>query len=179
MRLLHNSLVSMLIVTALAWSSAAHAERRIVIIHDPGPQGPSLEMSTQMVASARAAAAKEAQDAADAGQPLAMMVNLQQLELKLYVPGDIVTRISLGYPARIRVDGLSGDFSAKVARIDDFAQFTPRDVHMPDERVRMVYGVTLALDNTAEALKPGMPADAWIRWDPDTEWPDPLSVPAR
>ncbi|MBI0320324.1 hypothetical protein JBF12_46760, partial [Streptomyces javensis] len=64
MRLLHNSLVSMLIVTALAWSSAAHAERRIVIIHDPGPQGPSLEMSTQMVASARAAAAKEAQDAA-------------------------------------------------------------------------------------------------------------------
>ena len=83
MRLLHNSLVSMLIVTALAWSSAAHAERRIVIIHDPGPQGPSLEMSTQMVASARAAAAKEAQDAADAGQPLArpQQIKLPQMEV--------------------------------------------------------------------------------------------------
>ena len=83
MRLLHNSLVSMLIVTALAWSSAAHAERRIVIIHDPGPQGPSLEMSTQMVSSARAAAAKEAQDAADAGQPLArpQQIKLPQMEV--------------------------------------------------------------------------------------------------
>ncbi|MGG2103366.1 hypothetical protein [Stenotrophomonas sp. NRRL B-14846] len=84
MRLLHNSLVSMLIVTALAWSSAAHAERRIVIIHDPGPQGPSLEMSTQMVASARAAAAaEEAKDAADAGQPLArpQQIKLPQMEV--------------------------------------------------------------------------------------------------
>ncbi|PJL80200.1 hypothetical protein B9Y88_00495 [Stenotrophomonas maltophilia] len=83
MRLLHNSLVSMLIVTALAWSSAAHAERRIVIIHGPGPQGPSLEMSTQMVASVRAAAAKEAQDAADAGQPLArpQQIKLPQMEV--------------------------------------------------------------------------------------------------
>ena len=83
MRLLHNSLVSMLIVTALAWSSAAHAERRIVIIHGPGTQGPSLEMSTQMVASARAAAAKEAQDAADAGQPLArpQQIKLPQMEV--------------------------------------------------------------------------------------------------
>ena len=68
MRPLLTSVLSMVIVTGLAWSTAAHAERRIVIIHDPGPQGPSLEMSTQMVASARAAAAKEAQDAADAGR---------------------------------------------------------------------------------------------------------------
>ena len=121
----------------------------------------------------------ETGEVVDTGQPLATMVNLQQLELKVYVPGDILNRISLGDPARIRVDGLPGDFSAKVGRIDDFAQFTPRDVHMPDERVRMVYGVTLVLDNPADALKPGMPADAWIRWDPDAEWPAPLSVPAR
>ena len=123
--------------------------------------------------------AVETGEVVDTGQPLATMVNLQQLELKVYVPGDILNRISLGDPARIRVDGLPGDFSAKVGRIDDFAQFTPRDVHMPDERVRMVYGVTLVLDNPADALKPGMPADAWIRWDPDAEWPATLSVPAR
>ena len=123
--------------------------------------------------------AVETGEVVDAGQPLATVVNLQQLELKVYVPGDIVTRLSLGDPATIRVDGLSKDFSAKVGRIDDFAQFTPRDVHMPDERVRMVYGVTLVLHNPADALKPGMPADAWIRWDPDAEWPATLSVPAR
>lgn len=123
--------------------------------------------------------AVEAGEVVDAGQPLATMVNLEQLELKVYVPGDTVTRISLGDPARIRVDGLSRDLSAKVGRIDEFAQFTPRDVHMPDERVRMVYGVTLVPDNPAGALKPGMPADAWIRWDPDTGWPATLPVPSR
>lgn len=123
--------------------------------------------------------AVETGEVVDAGQPLATVVNLQQLELKVYVPGDIVTRLGLGDPATIRVDGLSKDFSAKVGRIDDFAQFTPRDVHMPEERVRMVYGVTLVPDNPGGALKPGMPADAWIRWDPDTEWPATLSVPTR
>ncbi|ALA88518.1 hypothetical protein YH67_01835 [Stenotrophomonas maltophilia] len=76
-------LMLMLIVASLAWSTAAHAERRIVIIHDPGPQGPSLEMSSQMVNSARAAAAKEAQDAADAGQPLArpQQIKLPQMQV--------------------------------------------------------------------------------------------------
>ena len=123
--------------------------------------------------------AVETGEVVDAGQPLATMVNLGQLELKVYVPGDIVTRISLGDPARIRVDGLSRDLSAKVGRIDDFAQFTPRDVHMPEERVRMVYGVTLVPDNPAGSLKPGMPADAWIRWDPETGWPPTLPVPTR
>ena len=78
-----TSLLSSVLFTGLAWSTAAHAHRRIVIIHDPGPQGPSLEMSTQMVASARAAAAKEAQDAADAGQPLArpQQIKLPQMEV--------------------------------------------------------------------------------------------------
>jgi len=83
MRPLLASVLSTVIVTGLAWSTAAHAERRIVIIHDPGPQGPSLEMPTQMVASARAAAAKEAQDAADAGRPLArpQQIKLPQMEV--------------------------------------------------------------------------------------------------
>jgi len=83
MRLSHAVLMPLLILTGLACSTAAHAERRIVIIHDPGPQGPSLEMSTQMVTSARAAAAKEAQDAADAGRPLArqQQIKLPQMQV--------------------------------------------------------------------------------------------------
>ena len=43
MRPLLTSVLSTVIVTGLAWSTVAHAERRIVIIHDPGPQGPSLK----------------------------------------------------------------------------------------------------------------------------------------
>ncbi len=83
MRALPVSLMSMVMVAGLLGANTAHAERRIVIIHDPGPEGPSLEMSTQMVDSARAAAAKEAQDAADAGQPLArpQQIKLPQMQV--------------------------------------------------------------------------------------------------
>jgi len=41
----------------------------------------------------------------------------------------------------------------------------------------MVYGVTLALENPERRLKPGMPADAWIRWDESKNWPASLPVP--
>lgn len=121
--------------------------------------------------------AVETGEIVSAGQPLAVIVDLGRLELKVYVSTHNLNRINLGDDARIRVDGLERYFTAKVSRIDDFAQFTPRDIHMPDERQRMVYGVTLILDNTDNELKPSMPADAWIRWDTTAEWPELLMVP--
>lgn len=59
MRPLLVSLMPMVIVAGLFGASTAHAERRIIILQDPGPQGPSLEMSAPLVASARAAAARK------------------------------------------------------------------------------------------------------------------------
>jgi hypothetical protein len=56
MRPLPVSLMSMVIIAGLLGANTAHAERRIIILQDPGPQGPSLEMSAPLVASARAAA---------------------------------------------------------------------------------------------------------------------------
>lgn len=112
-----------------------------------------------------------------AGQPLAVLVNLAALELKLYVPEADIGRIKLGASARVRVDALPARyFPAKVARIDAEAQFTPRDVHMPDERARLVFGVTLSLSNPDGLLKPGMPADAWIQ-TLNSAWPERLVVP--
>jgi HlyD family secretion protein len=41
---------------------------------------------------------------------------------------------------------------------------------MPDERVTLVYSVNLEITNPEGILKPGMPADARIRWKPDVPW---------
>jgi HlyD family secretion protein len=112
------------------------------------------------------------------GQPLALLVDLSKLELKVYVPEREIGKVELGGAARVKVDAFPERFfDARVARVDDYAQFTPRDIHVPEERTRMVYGVTLALDNPDGRLKPGMPADAWIRWDDAREWPAELPVP--
>jgi HlyD family secretion protein len=122
--------------------------------------------------------AVEAGEVVQVGQPLALLVDLSRLELKVYLAVDELGKVRLGDEAKVRVDAYPEElFAAKVARVDDYAQFTPRDIHVPDERTQMVYGVTLALDNPERRLKPGMPADAWIRFD-DLPWPERLPIPA-
>lgn len=122
--------------------------------------------------------AAETGEVIQAGQPLAVLVDLTRLKLKVYVPSDRLGAIRLGQPARVRVDSYPDRFfDARVARIDDYAQFTPRDIHLPEERTQMVYGVELALGNPEGVLKPGMPADVWIRIDDTVPWPTQLPVP--
>lgn len=122
--------------------------------------------------------AVEAGEVVQPGQPLGLLVDLQRLELKVYVPEQDIGKLHLGDDARVRVDAFPLQyFEAAIARVDDYAQFTPRDIHLPAERTRMVYGVTLALENPDGRLKPGMPADAWVRWEAERKWPDTLPIP--
>lgn len=112
-----------------------------------------------------------------AGQAVAVIANLSRIRLKMFVSEADLGRLRLGAPARIRVDAFpKRRFDARVARVDAQAQFTPRDVHMEDERVRTVYGVTLEAPNPEGLLKPGMPADAWILWDSGRGWPASFDV---
>lgn len=112
------------------------------------------------------------------GRPIATLVDLERVELKIYIPEQQIGKLRLGSEARARTDAFPDQYmAARVSRIDSQAQFTPRDIHMPDERVRLVFGVTLTLDNREGRLKPGMPADAWVRWDAATAWPPELIVP--
>ena len=112
------------------------------------------------------------------GQPVIVLADLGLVRLKVFVSEADLGRLRLGAPARIRVDAFPDrQFQARVARVDAQAQFTPRDVHVADERARTVYGVTLEAANAEGLLKPGMPADAWILWDVARGWPARLTVP--
>jgi HlyD family secretion protein len=120
----------------------------------------------------------EAGELAAPGRTIAVIADLARIELKIYVPESEIGKIKLNDPARVRVDAFPQRyFEARVARVDPRAQFTPKDVHMPDERARLVFGVTLTVDNKEGYLKPGMPADAWVRWKPEVPWPEKLAVP--
>ena len=120
----------------------------------------------------------EAGELAAPGRTIAVIADLARIEFKIYVPENEIGKIKLNDPARVRVDAFPQRyFEARVARVDQRAQFTPKDVHMPDERARLVFGVVLAVDNPEAYLKPGMPADAWVRWKPEASWPDKLAVP--
>lgn len=125
------------------------------------------------------AKAIETGEFATPGRVVAVVVDISRLDLKVYIPERDIAKVKLGDPARVRVDAFPDrTFEATVKRVDQQAQFTPRDVHMPEERTRMVFGVTLEMRNSAGYLKPGMPADSWIRWQADAPWPDRLTVPS-
>jgi HlyD family secretion protein len=112
------------------------------------------------------------------GRTVAVLVDLSQITLKVFLPEAEVGKVKLGAAARVRVDAFPNRlFDARIERVDQQAQFTPRDIHMPQERTRMVFGITLAVDNRDRLLKPGMPADAWILWQSQAGWPSQLFVP--
>lgn len=112
------------------------------------------------------------------GQAVALLTDMSALKLKVYVPENDLGKIKLGTPVRMRVDAFPDQFfSGTVAQIDQHAQFTPKDIHMPQERARVVFGIEISVENSEGYLKPGMPADAWIRWKDGTPWPETLSVP--
>mgnify|MGYP001243230769 FL=1 len=123
--------------------------------------------------------AAEAGELAQPGRTVAVLADLSRLELRVFVPESDIGKVKLGDPARVRVDAF-GDRTAEasVLRVDQRAQFTPRDIHTPEERVRLVFGVTLSVANLTGELKPGMPADAWILWRAGASWPERL-VAAR
>lgn len=112
------------------------------------------------------------------GRLVARLVDLDRVELQVFVAESELGRLRIGDPVRVRVSAFpERRFSGQVIRVDQEAQFTPRDIHLPSERVRMVFGVRIGLENPEGRLKPGMPADAWIRRDPELEWPEELPIP--
>ena len=95
-----------------------------------------------------------------------VMVDLNRLYLKVYVPEPEIPKLKLGDPAQITVDAFPGrTFPARITRIYDEAEFTPKNVETKEERVKLVFGVELTLVQPDPALKPGMPADCAIRWE--------------
>jgi len=110
-----------------------------------------------------------------AGAPLLELVDLDHLYLKVYVPEIQIGKIRLDLPARIYTDAFPEQpFDARIRYIASKAEFTPKEVQTPDERVKLIYAVKLYLnENPDHRLTPGLPADAIIRWKDDAAWMKP------
>lgn len=106
------------------------------------------------------------------GTPLFTLVDLDRLYVKIYVPEPYIGKVALGQEARVYVDAYPGRaFPARVSRVSQEAEFTPKNVETREERVKLVFAVEVALaENPGGVLKPGMPADATIRSRPDAPW---------
>jgi HlyD family secretion protein len=110
-----------------------------------------------------------------AGAPLFEVVDLDHLYLKVYVPEVQIGKVHLGLPARVYVDAFPDQaFPGTVRYIASKAEFTPKEVQTPDERVKLIYAVKVYVsENPEHRLTPGLPADAVIRWKDTVGWMKP------
>lgn len=107
--------------------------------------------------------------------PGATLVRLRrddEITLKVYLPIADAERVNPGMEARAYLDGFpERAFAGTVERVANEAEFTPKDIHMPDDRTTLVFAVDIRFANPDGALKDGFPADTYIRWNPAAPWP--------
>lgn len=85
---------------------------------------------------------------------------MDRLTITVQVPEGRIGDVVVGMPAILAVDSFpDAVFHPTVTQISDYAEFTPRNVHMVEGRRATVFALKLALVDGWENLKPGMPAD--------------------
>ena len=99
-----------------------------------------------------------------AGKPLAKIADLSVIRLKAYVSGSQLGSLVPGAACTVRVDeGEKGyrSYPGKITRISEKAEFTPKIIQTKEERVTLVYAVTIEVVNDG-TLKSGMPGELFF-----------------
>jgi HlyD family secretion protein len=90
-------------------------------------------------------------------QPVAEILEADQLWVRVYVPETELHLVHVGQPVRLRID--SGEtFPGHVATVASKGEYTPRNVQTRAQRVEEVFAVKVLVDPNPK-LKAGMAAD--------------------
>jgi HlyD family secretion protein len=97
-----------------------------------------------------------------AGKPLAKLADMRTMKLKVWVSGASLARVIPGATCTVRIDdGVKGyrDFPGTITHVSEKAEFTPKIIQTKEERVTLVYAVTIDVQNDG-SIKSGMPGEA-------------------
>lgn len=93
------------------------------------------------------------------GTKLVTLANVRDIWAYIYVPQPLVAKLAPGMKLQGHLPEL-GDrvFAGTILKINDEAEFTPKNVQTRNERERLVFGVKVGFReaNAEEVLKPGM-----------------------
>jgi HlyD family secretion protein len=102
----------------------------------------------------------EAGEYVSAGTPIATVADLAHVWVRAYVNQTDLGRIRLGEKVAVRTDSFPDkNYEGTIGFIASDAEFTPKTVQTPKERVKLVFRIKVDLANPNGELKPGMPAD--------------------
>lgn len=98
------------------------------------------------------------------GKPLVKIAKLDTVWVKVYLPPEDLTRISLGGQAQIDPeDSRTKPLDGTVSWISEEAEFTPKNVQTREARADLVYAVKITIPNPEKVLKIGMPVSVTIK----------------
>ncbi len=91
------------------------------------------------------------------GAKILTVADLSDIWAYIYVPQAVMSQLKTGMNVTGIIPEL-GDrkFSGVIRKINDEAEFTPKNVQTQAERTRLVFGVKVAFENSDDTLKPGM-----------------------
>lgn len=94
------------------------------------------------------------------GQSIVSVVDITQVEVTVYMPEFDLDEADLGDFVQVQFDAYpERSYVGVVSHISDQAEFTPRNIQTPDERVILVYPVRIRIANPGDDLKPGLTVD--------------------
>ena len=104
------------------------------------------------------------------GATLVTLAELDSVYVMIYVTEMELGRVRMGGPAEVKIDSFPDKvFEGTVTYISSQAEFTPKNIQTKEDRVKLVFGVKVEIENREGLLKPGLPADAVIRVGPEAK----------
>jgi len=93
------------------------------------------------------------------GTKILTLADIKDIWAYIYVPQPVVARLRPGLKLKASLPELRDrEFTGTILKINDEAEFTPKNVQTREERTRLVFGVKVSFlgANEDETLKPGM-----------------------
>ena len=98
-----------------------------------------------------------------AGTTVVTIADLDHPWLRAYIREQDLGRVKIGSKAKVTTDSYPGkSYDGQVSFISSEAEFTPKQIQTPEERVKLVYRIKIDVENPNQELKSNMPADAEI-----------------
>ncbi len=114
------------------------------------------------------------------GGKILTVLDLSDVYMTIFLPTAQASRVRIGADARLVFDALPDiAVPAKVSFVAPNAQFTPKAVETRTEREKLMFRIKVKiapelLMSHLEQVKTGVPGVAYVRLDPQAEWPEEI-----
>ena len=112
------------------------------------------------------------------GAGILNLVDLTDVYMTLFIPEKLIGQIAQGAECRIVLDAAKEwPIPANISYVSSIAQFTPKTVETEVEREKLMFRVRARipaenLKKYIEYARTGLPGVAYVRLDPEAEWPE-------